>query len=182
MTAPSPGTHTEDDSGYPLPYVENRTTSDICGSALAQLGDAWCYVDVYAEWLNPTHRTLQLIRKAPSVGTASPGLLLVVMRGTRSARLLPLALVHIAAPSLPHLHHVCPRGRARAWTGVKGHRLLATRIYDVTMAALPARGLSSERSQKKPEVLSFEKDLSYELASLKKLSSNHEDHVLRQRL
>ena len=47
----SPGTHTEDDSDYPLPYVENRTTSDICGSALAQLGDAWCYVDVYAEWI-----------------------------------------------------------------------------------------------------------------------------------
>ena len=50
------------------------------------------------------------------------------------------------------------------------------------MAALPARGLSSERSQKKPEVLSFEKDLSYELASLKKLSGKREDHVLRQRL
>ena len=124
--------------------------------------------------LKPTHRTLQLVGKAPVVGTPSLAQLLLLLRGTWSGSLLPFALGHIAAPSLPH--RASPRpARVEYTTGVKGHRRLATRLY----AAMAARG---EYRQKKPEVLSFEKDLSYELASLRKLSGKRGDHALRQRL
>lgn len=37
-------------------------------------------------------------------------------------------------------------------------------------------------NQTRPEIVSFEKDLSYELASLKKLSGKNDDHLQRQKL
>ena len=52
----------------------------------------------------------------------------------------------------------------------------------MSAVAGPARYAAAPAQRARPEVVSFEKELSYELAPLKKLAAKRNDHVLRQRV
>ena len=50
------------------------------------------------------------------------------------------------------------------------------------VAVSSARGVAATEKRARPEVIAFEKELRYELATVKKLASRREDHALRQRV
>ena len=138
-----------------------------------------------------TYRALQLIREAPALCARS----LSRLRRRRRRRVLSFALVQLAPSSLPHNYYSWPNfdlsSRALASQGQRSPLLSNNTCNDIQkMAAatstshFQAHGRSSGAPEQRtrPEVLSFEKDLSYELVTLKKLSGKREDHALRQRL
>ena len=52
----------------------------------------------------------------------------------------------------------------------------------MSAVAGPALYAAAPAQRARPEVVSFEKELSYELAPLKKLAAKRNDHVLRRRV
>lgn len=98
---------------------------------------------------------------------------------TGSGRIFFFTFVHLAGHATTSLTHL-PIYRE------KGQRLpsLSNQALGIhyEAAAMTSYGRSRSVDQKRPEIVSFEKDLSYELASLRKLSAKNEDHAQRQKL